>query len=87
MSTTARSITGLLTMEFIKLTGLAFLIALPASYLVMRRWLEAFAYRIELGPGLFLAAGAVALGIALLTVSYQSIKAAVADPVESLRYE
>jgi putative ABC transport system permease protein len=74
-------------MEFIELTGLAFLIALPASYLVMRRWLEAFAYRIELGPGLFLAAGAVALGIALLTVSYQSIKAAVADPVESLRYE
>ena len=53
----------------------------------MSRWLERFAYHIEISPGLFLVAGGLALVIALLTVSYQAIKAALADPVESLRYE
>ena len=53
----------------------------------MQRWLEQFAYRIELGPDVFIVAGGAALAIALLAVSYQSVKAAIADPVESLRYE
>jgi putative ABC transport system permease protein len=59
----------------------------PLAYFTKQRWLEEFAYRIELGPGVFLLAGVSALGIALATVSYQAVKAAVADPVKSLRYE
>ena len=55
--------------------------------LTKARALEGFAYRIELGPGVFLLAGALAVLIALATVSYQSVKAATADPVNSLRYE
>jgi putative ABC transport system permease protein len=53
----------------------------------MNQWLADFAYRIEIGPGIFIMAGGAALVIALLTVSWQSIKAAVANPVESLRSE
>ena len=53
----------------------------------MQRWLEDFAYRIEMGPGIFLLAGGLALAIAMVTVSYQAIRAAMADPVKSLRYE
>ena len=55
--------------------------------LAMRRWLENFAYRIELGPGSFVLGGIAALLLAWLTVSYQAIRAATANPVEALRYE
>ncbi|MCI0695562.1 ABC transporter permease, partial [candidate division KSB1 bacterium] len=78
---------ALLSKDFTKLVLLGFVIAAPVAYMAMRRWLDDFAYRIELGAGVFLLAGAVALLIAWLTVSYQSIKAALANPVESLRYE
>jgi putative ABC transport system permease protein len=57
------------------------------AYLVMERWLSGFAYRVDLGFGVFAAAGVVALLVALLTVSGQAVRAALADPVESLRYE
>jgi putative ABC transport system permease protein len=57
------------------------------AYAVMNRWLEEFAYRTDVGWGLFVLAGLIALLIALLAVSYQSIRAALADPVKSLRYE
>jgi ABC-type antimicrobial peptide transport system permease subunit len=53
----------------------------------MQRWLEDFAYRIEISGWIFLVSGIVALLIALMTVGYQSVKAAIADPVKSLRYE
>jgi len=53
----------------------------------MHRWLDTFAFRIDLSWGLFLVAGLIALLVAVTTVSYQSIKAALADPVDSLRYE
>jgi putative ABC transport system permease protein len=62
-------------------------IAWPIAYYAMNRWLQNFAYRIDIGWWTFLLAGAMALLIALLTVSYQAIKAALANPVESLRYE
>jgi putative ABC transport system permease protein len=81
------SIVALLSKDFLKLVGIAFVLAVPVAYYVMSRWLEGFAYRIELGPGVFLLTGGLVLLIALLTVSYQSIKAALADPVKSLRYE
>ena len=81
------SVVALLSKEFLWLIALAFVVAAPVAYLAMQRWLEGFAYRVELGPGVFLLAGALALLVALVTVSYQAVKAALADPVESLRYE
>jgi len=80
------SIVALLSGDFLKLVGLAFLIATPLAYFGMQRWLEGFAYRIELGPRVFLLTGTLVLLVALLTVSYQSIRAALADPVKSLHY-
>ena len=87
LGASALSIVVLLTKGFLKLVGIAFIVAVPVAYFAMNRWLEDFAYRIEIGPGVFLLAGGLAFLIALLTVSYQSIKAALADPVKSLRYE
>ncbi len=81
------SIAGLLSKEFVKLVLIANLVAWPVAYFAMKRWLENFAYRIDLNLGAFLLAAALALTIAILTVSYHAIKAAVANPVEALRYE
>jgi putative ABC transport system permease protein len=78
---------ALLSSEFVRLVALAFAGAAPVAYLVMERWLSGFAYRVDLGFGVFAAAGVVALLVALLTVSGQAVRAALADPVESLRYE
>ncbi len=78
---------ALLSKDFLRLVLIAFVAAVPVAYLAMERWLEDFAYRIDLGVGVFALAGGLALGIALLTVSYQAIRAALADPVKALRYE
>ncbi len=80
-------IIGLLSKEFVKLVAIANLIAWPVSYFFINGWLQNFAYRIDLGWGVFVLAGGLALVIALLTVSAQTIKAALANPVEALRYE
>jgi putative ABC transport system permease protein len=77
----------LLTNEFVKWVAISNLIAWPIAYFAMKMWLQNFAYRINIGIGIFLLSAVLALVIAVLTVSYQSIKAAVANPVESLRYE
>ncbi len=81
------NITWLLSKEFLFLVCIANIIAWPVAYYFMNKWLQNFAYRINIGLGIFLASGMIALIIALLTVSYQSIKAATANPVDSLRYE
>lgn len=81
------SLVALLSKDFLLLIGLAFAIATPAAYFAMNRWLNDFAYRVELSGWIFLLAGLAALGVALITVSYQAIKAALSDPVKSLRYE
>ena len=78
---------ALLSKDFLRLVLIAFVVAVPVAYLAMNRWLEDFAYRTDLGIGIFALAGGLALGIALLTVSYQAIRAALADPVKALRYE
>lgn len=78
---------ALLSKDFARLVLIATLVAWPVAYWVSQSWLEDFAYRIDVPWLLFIVAGLVALGIALFTVSYQSIKAAIADPVKSLRYE
>lgn len=66
---------------------IALVIAVPVSYYVMNKWLQNFAYKTELSWWIFVAAGIIALGITLLTVSWQSLRAAMKNPVESLRYE
>ena len=81
------NVTALIAKDFIKLVGAAFVLAMPAAYLLMQRWLDTFAYRVDISWGIFLMAGSLALAIALLTVSYQSAKAALADPVQSRQYE
>ena len=77
----------LLSKDFLKLVLIANLIAWPIAYYAMNQWLQSFAYRINLGISTFILSGLIALLIALLTVSYQAIKAARANPVEALRYE
>ncbi len=77
----------LLNRDFLKWVGIAFLIACPVSWFAMHKWLEHFAYKTDLSWWVFAASGAIALVIALLTVSWQSWRAATKNPVESLRYE
>jgi len=80
-------IVGLLSRDFTMLVGIAALIAFPVAWWAMYKWLETFAYRTEISWWIFLVAGAVALAIALLTVGIQTIRAALANPVKSLRAE
>jgi putative ABC transport system permease protein len=75
------------TKEFSKWILIANIIAWPVAYFAMQSWLEGFAYRAELDLWIFILSGGIALTIAILTVSYQAIKAALANPVESLKYE
>ena len=81
------NITSLLSKEFILWVTIANIIAWPTAYYFMNRWLDGFAYRIDLGIGIFIIGGVLSLLIAFFTVSYQSIKAATANPVKSLRTE
>lgn len=81
------SIVGLLSLDFLKLVGVSVLIAAPAAFFTMQQWLQEFAYRVDLGPGVFLLAGVLAAAVAFLTISYYAIKAAIANPVRALRAE
>ena len=76
-----------LSKEFVKWVLVANLIAWPAAYFLMGKWLQDFTYRTDLSIWIFLMSAALALFVALLTVSFQSIRAALANPVDSLRYE
>jgi ABC-type lipoprotein release transport system permease subunit len=73
--------------EFAFLILLAFVVAAPMAYYFMQTWLADFAYRIKLDGGIFLSALLAAFAIALITVGYKSMRAALANPVEALRYE
>lgn len=77
----------LLSRDFLKLVVIAFVIAAPVSWMAMHNWLQDFAYRINIGPGIFLIAGLLSIVIALIAVSSQAIKAALANPVKNLRTE
>lgn len=87
LGASSSSIVLLVNKEFTKLVLIAFLIAIPVAWYFMSGWLENFAYRIDIGLGIILLAGISALVVAWLTVSYQSIKATLVNPVESLRSE
>jgi putative ABC transport system permease protein len=82
-----KEVMAMLNKNFIKWITIAFIIACPISYYTMNKWLQNFAYKTELSWWIFALAGIIAMGIALLTVSWQSWRAARRNPVESLRYE
>jgi putative ABC transport system permease protein len=87
LGATVLSVTHLLAKDFIGLVLLAILIASPVGWYFMDRWLRDFAYRISISWWVFPVAGAFALLIAVLTIGFQAIKAALANPVNSLRTE
>jgi len=82
-----RQIAVMLSMGFLKLVCVALLIALPVSWWIMNEWLHSFAYRIDMGPGIFLISGLAVILVTLCTISMQSIRAAVANPVKNLKAE
>jgi len=77
----------LVSKDFMKLILIAFVIAVPVGYYFVDKWLQDFAYRINIGWWMFALAGVLVIAVALLTVSFQAIKAAIANPVKSLRTE
>lgn len=80
-------VTGMLSKDFLKLIGIALVIAFPVSWWLMNSWLQGFAYRTDITPGIFLKSGGLVLIIALASIGFQTIKAAMANPVKSLRTE
>ncbi len=87
LGATSQNIIRLMTREFVILIAVANVIAWPVAFWVMKGWLKDFSYRVSLSVWLFVGAGLLTLAIALLTVSYQAVRAALADPANSLRYE
>ncbi len=81
------SVCGLLSKDFVQLVLIACLIASPIAWYAMNQWLESYTYKITIGAGVFIVVLALALLITLLTVSYQAIKAALINPVKSLKTE
>ena len=82
-----KNIYSLLSINFLRLVGVSIVMAIPVGWYVMNRWLEDFAYKTTLDWTIFLMAGCIALIIALFTISYQSISAALIQPLRSLRNE
>ena len=80
-------IAALLSKEFIKLVGFSCIVGFPLAWLMMNSWLQNYEYRIDISWWIFLVAGLTAILIAILTVSFQAVKAAIANPVKSLRTE
>ena len=80
-------IATLLSKDFLKLVAISCVVAFPVAWWMMHNWLQNYEYRIEISWWIFLAAGISAILIALITISFQSIKAAIANPVKSLRTE
>jgi putative ABC transport system permease protein len=87
LGASVQGIVQLLSRDFVRLVLISFLIAVPTAWYFMSKWLQDFAYRIQISWSVFFIAGLLALGIALMTISLQAVKAAVANPVRSLRAE
>jgi putative ABC transport system permease protein len=81
------SIVALLSKDFIKLVVIALFIAAPIGWYFMNKWLEDFAYRVDIGWWMFAVAGVFAILIAFATISFHAVKAALADPAKNLRTE
>ena len=80
-------VVGLLSKEFVKLVSISFIIATPVAWWAMNKWLQAFAYKVDITWWMFAIAGIMSIFIALATVSFQAIKAALMNPVKSLKTE
>ncbi|MGN6602780.1 MAG: ABC transporter permease, partial [Ginsengibacter sp.] len=87
LGASVQSVLLLVSKEFLLLVGIAFLISIPVTWWAMHSWLQDFAYRINISVWVFAIAGVIALLIGVLTVSFQAMKAALANPVKSLRTE
>lgn len=87
LGATTTSIVGMLSSEFLKLTGIAFLLAVPVAWYVIQSWLQNFAYRIDIGFMVFIVTAVATAVIVLLTISWQTLKAAFMNPVESIKTE
>jgi ABC-type antimicrobial peptide transport system permease subunit len=87
LGASVQRIVGLLSADFLKLIGISFLIAFPVAWWAMNNWLQDYAYRISIDWMVFVIAGVMALTIAILTISFQAVKAALANPVKNLRTE
>lgn len=87
LGSSVSSIVLLLSKDFIKLVAIAIVIAIPLCFWAMNKWLQDFAYRISIGPVVFLEAGVICVGIAFVTIAWQSVKSALVNPVQSLRNE
>jgi putative ABC transport system permease protein len=87
MGASVMNISVLLSKDFLKLIIISFVIASPIAFYLMDKWLEDYKYRIDISPWVFVGAGGLSIFIAIMTVSFQAIKAAVANPVKSLRAE
>jgi putative ABC transport system permease protein len=87
LGASTQGVVVLLSKDFVKLVVISLLIASPVAWYFMNKWLRDFAYRIHISWWIFIVAAALTILIALLTVSFQAIKAAVANPVKSLRSE
>jgi putative ABC transport system permease protein len=84
---TTLELLGLLTRDFSKLIVIAFIISIPVAWYGSGLWLNSFAYKANIGVFVFIAAGLIALGVAIVTISYHTLRAALRNPVEALRYE
>jgi ABC-type antimicrobial peptide transport system permease subunit len=87
LGATVASLAGLLSVEFLKLILLSLLLAFPLAWLAMHKWLQNYAYRVDIHWWVFIMAGVAAILIAIITVSFQAIRAAVSNPVQNLRTE
>ena len=87
LGASVQNIVGMVSKEFLVLVLIACVLAIPVAYFFMQKWLQDFAYRIDMGAGVFIMAGVITVLIATLTISLRSIKAATANPVKSLRSE
>lgn len=87
MGATASSIVMLITKDFTRLVLIAIVLGIPTAYWIMSRWLEAFAYRTEIGIGPVVIASVICIVVALGAAGYQAVKAALIDPAETLRSE
>ena len=87
LGATVPNIIGMLSKDFLKLVIIGIVIASPVAWWVMDKWLQDFAYRIEISWGIFALAAIIAIVIAFATVSFQSLRAAMANPIKSLRSE
>jgi putative ABC transport system permease protein len=87
LGATEQSLLVLLSKEYVLLVGISLILSVPVTWYLMTQWLQSFEYRVEIGLESFFVAGGISLLIALLTISYQTIKTASAQPAETLKYE